>query len=504
MIDWLTHLPAIIVVLPLLVAVVAALLPARFGWILALLATAGSAVASGVMVADFMTRWAGYRLSYHLGGWPPPWGIEFSVDHATALVVMVISGLGFVATLSSKALFKNEISPQDLGRVYGAWLLTFGGLLGLVMTADAFNLFVFFEISSLASVTLVAMGSGYDKRALIAAFNYLVIGAIGATFYVIGVGFCYAMTGTLNMMDLAVRLPQASDQIPVYIGLGFMVTGVMVKAAIFPMHFWLPPSYGHAPMAVTTLLAAVATKASLYILVRVLMTIFGGIDTLPQLILQWVLIPLSLMAILLGTILAIYERDAKLMLAQSSIAQIGYIVLGFGMGSLAGLQAGFIHMTNHAMIKGGMFIGLGGLAVATAGKTKLDSLAGMGRRMPLTSTGFLICGLSLIGVPLTAGFISKLYLISAVIDAGYWQIAAIILFSSALSVIYLWRLVEVMWFTPSNSGSGNSDNERLPESFMIYAPLWILALANIWFGIIASAITELSYGAAQVLIGGMI
>jgi multicomponent Na+:H+ antiporter subunit D len=306
------------------------------------------------------------------------------------------------------------------------------------------------------------------------------------------------------MMDLAVRLPQASDQIPVYIGLGFMVTGVMVKAAIFPMHFWLPPSYGHAPMAVTTLLAAVATKASLYILVRVLMTIFGGIDTLPQLILQWVLIPLSLMAILLGTILAIYERDAKLMLAQSSIAQIGYIVLGFGMGSLAGLQAGFIHMTNHAMIKGGMFIGLGGLAVATAGKTKLDSLAGMGRRMPLTSTGFLICGLSLIGVPLTAGFISKLYLISAVIDAGYWQIAAIVLFSSALSVIYLWRLVEVMWFTPSNSGSGNSDNERLPESIMIYAPLWILALANIWFGINASAITELSYGAAQVLIGGMI
>ena len=161
-------------------------------------------------------------------------------------------------------------------------------------------------------------------------------------------------------------------------------------------------------------------------------------------------------------------------------------------------------MTNHAMIKGGMFIGLGGLAVATAGKTKLDSFAGMGRRMPLTSTGFLICGLSLIGVPLTAGFISKLYLISAVIDAGYWQIAAIVLFSSTLSVIYLWRLVEVMWFTPSNSGSGNSDNERLPESIMIYAPLWILALANIWFGINASAITELSYGAAQVLIGGMI
>jgi multicomponent Na+:H+ antiporter subunit D len=118
--------------------------------------------------------------------------------------------------------------------------------------------------------------------------------------------------------------------------------------------------------------------------------------------------------------------------------------------------------------------------------------------MPFTATGFLICGLSLIGLPLTAGFISKLYLITAVIEAGYWQIVAIVLFSSALSVIYLWRLIEVMWFTPSNSGDG-----RLPEQVMIYAPLWILALANIWFGISASTITEMSYGAAQVLMGGM-
>ncbi len=128
------------------------------------------------------------------------------------------------------------------------------------------SIFLFFEISSLASVTLVAMGGGRDKRALVAAFNYLVIGAIGATFYVIGVGFCYAMTGTLNMMDLASRLSDVTDPIPVYVGLAFMVSGVMVKAAVFPVHFWLPPSYGFAPMAVTSFLAAVATKASLYVL----------------------------------------------------------------------------------------------------------------------------------------------------------------------------------------------------------------------------------------------
>jgi multicomponent Na+:H+ antiporter subunit D len=150
------------------------------------------------------------------------------------------------------------------------------------------------------------------------------------------------------------------------------------------------------------------------------------------------------------------------------------------------------------MIKGGMFIGLGGMAIAVAGKTRMTSLAGLGRRMPITSTGFLICGLSLIGVPLTAGFISKFYLVSAIIAAGYWQIAAIVLLSSALSVIYLWRLVETLWFAPSDVVENRS-----PELAMIYIPLWVLAIANIWFGINAGMITGLAKMAAASLFGGM-
>ena len=156
---------------------------------------------------------------------------------------------------------------SNYNRVYGAWLLAFAGLLGLVMTADAFNLFVFFEISSLASVTLVAMGSGVDKRALVAAFNYLLIGAIGAIFYVIGAGFCYAMTGTLNMLDLGARPTASGEPSAVYIGFGFMVTGVMVKAAVFPMHFWLAPSYGYAPMAVTGVAGVGCDQSRAYVLI---------------------------------------------------------------------------------------------------------------------------------------------------------------------------------------------------------------------------------------------
>ena len=497
------NLPPLIIVVPLIGALLCALLPPRaatLAWLIAVFASGFSMVAAFGMMRMIRQDDLFERLSYHLGGWAPPWGIELALDHASAFIAVVVASLSFVATLASNELIKKEIDFFSISRTYAAWLLAIAGLLGLVMTADAFNLFVFFEISSLAAVTLVAMGGGTDRRALIAAFNYLIIGAVGATFYVIGVGFCYAMTGTLNMADLATRLPLAAHAAPVLVGFGFMIVGIMVKAAVFPVHIWLPAAYGYAPSAVTPLLAAVATKASLYILARIILDVFGKVNHMPEVILSWVLIPLSLMAILLGTVLAIYERDVKLMLAQSSIAQIGYITLGLGLGTSLGVQAGFIHIANHAIIKGGMFIALGGVAVALGVRPTIDTIAGLGRKMPITSTGFLLCGLGLIGVPLTAGFFSKLYLVRALLDVEYWLIAAVVLFSSALAVIYLWRLVEALWFVaPQDHSYGGV---RIAENPFIYTPLWILAIANIWFGIDATWVIEAASGAAQSLLGG--
>ena len=201
------------------------------------------------------------------------------------------------------------------------------------MTADAFNLFVFLEISALSSVILIAMGAGTDRRSLIAAFNYLIIGAVGATFYVIGIGFVYAVTGTLNMADLATRLPEIEQSIVIFVGFGFMIVGILVKAAVFPVHIWLPAAYSYAPSAVSILLAAIATKASIYVLARMIFTVFGGFADMIGAALTMVIIPLSVMGIFVGTIMAIYESDIKKLLEQSSIAQIGYITLGFGLAS---------------------------------------------------------------------------------------------------------------------------------------------------------------------------
>ena len=302
------NLPALIVVIPLLMAAVTALVPSRLSnlsWLMALFSTGTS------FSAAWLNKSAaeGMRVSYALGGWPPPWGIEFVTDGASALVTVVISGLAFASTIYSKPLIYNEISRGDVPRVYAAWQLTVGALLGLVMTADAFNLFVFLEISALSSVTMIAMGAGRNRQALVAAYNYLVIGAVGATFYVMGVGFLYAMTGTLNMADLAERLPEVTAKTPVFVGMAFMIAGIFVKAAVFPVHMWLPAAYGYAPTAVTALLAAVATKASIYVLGRLLFTVFDGLGEVTSLLLNWVVLPLSLMAIFAGTILAIWEKE---------------------------------------------------------------------------------------------------------------------------------------------------------------------------------------------------
>lgn len=485
------NLPALVVVLPLIMSVVAAVVPsARIAWgvtLLTVLASAASALANLVMNA-------GSSSSYELGGWPPPWGIEFVSDGASTLMAVVITGLSVASTLYAKSLIENEIIREDIPRVYGAWLLTIGGLLGLVMTGDAFNLFVFLEISALSAVILIAMGGGRDRRALPAAYNYLIIGAVGATFYVIGVGFCYAVTGTLNMADLAVRLPGAAPE-PVFVGLAFMVAGMMVKAAAFPVHVWLPAAYGYSPSAVAALLSAVATKAAIYVLARILFTVFEAMPDITGLILNWILIPLSLMAMFAGTILAIYERDLRLMLAQSSIAQIGYITLAFGIGTTASLGAGFIHMVNHAMIKGGMFMAVGALTVAIGRRANIGNIDGLGRAMPITGAALLICGLSLIGLPLTAGFISKLYLVYAILDEGYLMITALVMLSSALSVIYLWKMVEVLWMRPAPKGTAIRENP------WIYGPLWLLAAANIVFGIYATPVIHYANLAAQSLLG---
>ena len=488
------NLPIIVVLCPLMTSLLVVLIPnIFFSWGLTTLSTFLTFLFSILLYQEIQIH---SNISYALGKWMPPIGIEYIIDKVAIIPVIIISGISFIATIFAYKIMPEEIEKKSISKVYSLWLLAIAGLLGLVTTGDAFNLFVFLEISSLASVALVAMGAQKDKQALVAAYNYLIIGAVGATLYVIGVGLLYGISGTLNLADLTSRISDLSNNKALIAGFVFMIIGIMVKAAVFPLHIWLPRAYAYAPSAVSVLLAATATKASLYILARILFTVFENSENLINNTLVFVILPLSIIAMFAGTIMAIYEKDIKRLLAHSSVAQIGYITLAFAIGTKASIAAGFVHMFNHALIKGGLFIAITSISFYIKKRVTINNLSGLGRAMPITFFCFVLCSLSLAGLPLTAGFISKLYLIKASISAdGIW-IAILILISSALSVVYLWKMIEIMWMR-------EGEKIVINENPKIYLSLIIITFLNIYFGLDATLVVNGSFEAAEKLIGNL-
>lgn len=487
------NLPILVVLTPLMMSLIVVLISNNFlSWLLTLFTTLITFIFSLLLYQEVYLHTA---ISYALGNWVPPLGIEYLIDKVSIIPIIIIALISFLATFFASNIMPAEINNSSISKVYSLWLLAIAGLIGLVTTGDAFNLFVFLEISSLASVALVAMGGQKDKQALVAAYNYLILGAIGATFYVIGVGLLYGITGTLNLADLSNRIAEISDNKALIAGFGFMVIGIMLKAAVFPLHIWLPRAYAYAPSAVSVLLAATATKASLYILARILFSVFDISDNLVTYTLQYIILPLSILAMFAGTIMAIYEKDIKRLLAHSSIAQIGYITLAFAIGTKASVAAGFIHLFNHALIKGALFMAITSMGFYINKRITINNLSGLGRAMPITFVCFVICSLSLAGIPLTAGFISKLYIIKASISAdGIW-IAFLILASSALSVVYLWKMIEALWFHESPKVP------NIKEKPEIYIALLMITFLNIYFGLDASMVVNSSFEAANQLLG---
>lgn len=486
-----THLPILQVVVPLLAAPLAALVGRpRLSWLVAFLAALW---AFGCAMALLATVLSTGVVSYEIGGWPAPWGIEYRVDTVNAFVLVIVSGIAALVLPFALKSIEREVEPRRIPLLYAAMILCVTGLLGITITGDAFNVFVFLEISSLSSYALIAMGS--DRRALTAAYQYLIMGSIGATFIVIGIALMYAMTGTLNMADLAQRLPAVSNTRTIPVAFAFLTVGAGLKLALFPLHLWLPNAYAFAPSAVTALLAATATKVAVYMLLRFMLTLFGAAFAFDVMQVDYVLMPLAVAAIVLMSVSAIYQADVKRLLAYSSVAQIGYMILGISMASVMGLTAGILHLFNHALMKGALFMAMG-CVMHRVGSVRVDAMHGLGRTMPFTMAAFVIGGLSLIGVPLTVGFISKWYLVLAVLEKGLWPLAVLVLAGSLLAVVYVWRVVEAAYFKPASGGPGVRE---APLSLLI--PTWILVLANLWFGVDAGLTSGVATSAARILLG---
>ncbi|WDE09034.1 monovalent cation/H+ antiporter subunit D family protein [Thalassomonas viridans] len=487
------HLPILQVVLPLLAAPCCLLINRKaLVWAFAVLASIAAFAFSLVILQQVLQTGT---ITYSLGGWTAPFGIEYRIDLLNAYLLLIVSGISCIILLAANTSLSAELTGHKHRLFYVVFLLCLAGMLGIIATGDAFNLFVFLEISALSSYTLIALGK--ERQALTASFRYLLVGTLGASFILIGIGLMYMVTGTLNMFDLSERLPQVEDSRTLITAFSFFMLGVCLKLALFPLHWWLPNAYAYAPSVVSALLAATATKVAIYILLRFIFSVFGGEFSFTTLPLQEILSVLGIAGILTASLMAIYQQNVKQLFAYSSVAQIAYMMLALAMNSTNGLIATLLHLFNHALMKGALFLALAGV-MYRLGSVQLTDFAGLGRRMPWTMSAIVIGSLSLIGIPLTVGFISKWYLLRAALENGWWPLAIFILFGSLLAVVYVWRIVETAYFTPPKDR--HSQIKEAPLSLLL--PAWALVLANLYFGIDASftiGVTELT---AKALLGG--
>lgn len=488
----LDHLPILQVLLPMMAAPLALIINRpRLVWIFALITTGLTLGVSILLLEQVLNHGT---LIYEMGGWAAPWGIEYRIDTLNAFVLLLVSLISFVVLMAAQTSISKEIAKEKQSYFYIAYLLCEAGLLGITSTGDAFNVFVFLEISALSTYTLIALGS--DRRALWASYQYLIMGTIGATFILIGIGLMYMMTGTLNMYDLAERLPEVTNTRTIYTAFAFFIVGVCLKLALFPLHLWLPNAYAYAPSIVTAFLAATATKVAIYVLLRFVFTIFGIDFSLSHLPLQDMLIILGIVGVFTTSIIAIYQTNLKRLFAYSSVAQIGYMIIGFAIGSATGLMATLLHLFNHALMKGALFLALAGI-FHRLGSVDIRNMHGLGRQMPYSMAAIFIGGISLIGVPLTVGFVSKWYLVLAALEKGWWPLAVLILLGSLLALIYIGRIIETVYFQPVTP-----ENRQVGEAPLgILLPAWILVVANIYFGINTDLTVGVSQLAAQSLFG---
>lgn len=490
------NLPILIIALPLFAAPLIALLPNNetgrsASWFFTFIIS--GLIFSGAF--HLLVNVLGYgTLNYSLGNWPATIGIQYMATRLNCYILMVLCGINFMLVPSAQGLVEAEIPPGKISLFYSCYLLCLSGLFGMVISNDIFNIYIFLEISSLAAYALVACGKTPSAPA--AAFNYLVIGTLGGIFFLFGIAFIFATAGTLNINDLSTTIAASPVSKITVAALVFMLTGLFIKAAVFPFNSWLPRVYSNAPSYISAFLASVSTKVPLFIILRIIYEVFGPKLAFAQLHLNNLLIILALTGIIYGSVAAFMQQNISRMLAFSSITNISYILLGFALNNTIALTASLFLFLSHGLAKSGFFLIAGATRIRTADYTA-TGFNGLAKTSPVTAACLVIFSLSLIGIPLTPGFSGKWYLITSALELqSYWQQALVIftiIASSAVTALYTWRLIEAAYFKPA------------PEKSSFFLPdfsLVVISLALIIAGIAATPLLQYLQNLAQAIIGG--
>jgi multicomponent Na+:H+ antiporter subunit D len=394
------------------------------------------------LVADVIN--SGSPLHYCMGAWPPPWGIEYVVDHLNVLILLAIAVIALLSAIYSRSMAAREFPQAKLPQFYALYLLQVTGLFGITITGDVFNLYVLLEIASFSAYAMIGMG---ERGAAFAAFRYMIFGTIGAGAYLLGVGYLYILTGSLNMADLNRLLPSLYQSKPLLAGFSLILVGIAIKMALFPVHTWLPDSYTLAPSSVSALLAPLFTKVSAYVLIRVLLSVFNApfyTSLYPTAsVLGWI----AAAGVMFAAFLAVAQSDLKRMLCYLIVCEIGYIVIGISSSNRLGLTGALLHLVNDMFMMACLFAA-SGIMCAHARTRNIYELRDLHRTLPLTMAVFVFGALSVIGVPPLCGFFSKWYLVLGAIQAQQWPFVCVILMSSLLNTVLFFRIIEQVYFPP--------------------------------------------------------
>ena len=483
-----TFYPALLVIAPL----VAALLCSGFSWVqkkfcypivlTGLAISLFSAFKLLMIVLTFGT------IQYRMAGWAPPFGIEYRIDLLNAVVLLIISAIALVNLVASHKSVLQDMK-EKLGAFYSVYVLFVTGLLGVVATGDLFNLYVLLEITSLTSYALIAIGD--PDRSPIASLNYLFIGVIGASFYLLGVGYLYIMTGSLNMIDVAGILQNLHGSSAVLVGFIFCIIGLWIKMALFPLHIWLPNAYSYASISVSRLIAPLMTKVMVYVMIRLMLNVFGFNYIFETLELSKAVVWIASIAIIAGGVMALAQKDVKKIFSYIIVSEIGYMVGGAWLGNKTAMTGAILHIINDAVMTFALFLVVGNITFCLK-NVRLNNFKGLFSKMPWTMAGLVLAGTSIIGVPPTCGFFSKWYLILGGIEAGAYHFVGALIISSLICAILFFKIFEIAFFESPIQNEQQHDKiagiTEAPVSMLV--SLGLTSAALILLGVYSGSIVK--------------
>jgi multicomponent Na+:H+ antiporter subunit D len=425
---------------------------------------------------------------YEIGKWSIPLGINLVLDGLSSLLLLAIAVVSASAMLFSVRYMEQYTAKSKFLCLF---MLMLAGMNGVALSGDIFNLFVFIEIASLASYALVAFGCGSEE--LEASFKYMVLGEIASLFILFAVALTYAHTGFLNMAYISQSVVESGMSKGLCFALGLFIVGFGLKAALVPFHAWLPDAHPSAPAPISAMLSGVLIKTlGVYALARILFNVFGVFNVSDLNIqISWVIITLAILSMLVGAFLAFGQTDIKRLMAYSSISQVGYIVLGLGLGGLIiakgqnlawaslAIMGGLFHLLNHSVYKSLLFLSTGSIQMST-GTRDMTKMGGLAQKLPVTRTTATIASAAIAGIPPFSGFWSKLVIVIAAVQANFYWIGALIVFVSLCTLIMYLKLQRFVFLGELPE---NLKNVKEQKGTMQFA-LILLALLSVFMGLI--------------------